>query len=91
MPEGKTTVGENTTYDFLQCNGSYCSEKVIELEAPISQVLLLAEKSPECIQTVRFDCQSAKVSVSSIALVHDMDSRIQKLKIFCFQTFYPKF
>ena len=91
MPEGKTTVGENTTYDFLQCNGSYCSEKVIEFEAPISQLLLLAEKSPECIQTVRFDCQSAKVSVSSIALVCDMDSRIQKLKIFCFQTFYPKF
>ena len=69
MPEGTTSVGENTTFDFLHCNGSYCSEKVIEFEAPISQVLLLAEKSPECIQTVRFDCQSAKVRVSSIALL----------------------
>lgn len=66
MPEGKTFVGNNEVFDFDKCNETYCSEKNINHEAPMDQLLLLLDKSPSCSQTITFNCQRAPTLVSCI-------------------------
>ena len=64
MPERTTIVGNDIALDFENCNGAFCSEKIINLDAPLPQLVLLVDKSPSCGQTVTFKCQSAPISVN---------------------------
>ena len=64
MPERTTTVGHDITLDFENCNEAFCSEKIINLDAPLPQLVLLVDKSPSCGQTVTFMCQSAPINVN---------------------------
>jgi hypothetical protein len=63
MPERTTIVGNDIAFDFENCNEAFCSEKIINLDAPLAQLGLLVDKSPSCGQTVTFTCQSAPVMV----------------------------
>ena len=48
------------------CEDSFCSEKEVVYSAPMPQLKLLLEKSPSCVQEVKFDCQLAPIVVSFI-------------------------
>jgi len=61
MPERTTFVGDDTTYDFENCNDSFCSETLITYKAPKPQLDLLVKKSPSCRQTIVFNCQSSPI------------------------------
>jgi len=69
MPERTTIVGNDTTFDFVHCNETFCSEKLISYEAPEAQIKLLVEKSPKCSQTITFECQSAPIMTIENAIL----------------------
>ena len=56
-------LGEDIDYQFQKCSDAFCSEKVIEIKAPMAQLILLLEKSPICKQEVTFSCFLAPVMV----------------------------
>ena len=56
-------LGEDIDYQFKKCPEAFCSEKVIEIEAPMPQLILLLERSPICKQEVTFNCFLAPVMV----------------------------
>ena len=64
MPERTTIVGNDIAIDFDNCNEAFCSEKILNLDAPLPQLGLLVDKSPSCGQTVTFKCQSAPIMVN---------------------------
>ena len=59
-------LGNDTTFQFDQCNEAFCSEKSIEYDAPKSQLSILLEESPRCTQELTFHCFFAPVMVSVI-------------------------
>ena len=59
-------LGNDTTFQFDQCNEAFCSEKSIEYDAPKSQLSILLEDSPRCTQELTFHCFMAPVMVSAI-------------------------
>jgi len=65
MPERTTIVGKEVSYDFDNCNETFCSEKNITYDAPLPQLNLLVDKSPSCSQIITFECQSAPVMTLS--------------------------
>ena len=56
----------NFSASFDRCEDSFCSEKEVEYSASMPQLKLLLEKSPSCVQEVKFDCQLAPIVVSFI-------------------------
>ena len=56
-------LGNDSNYQFQQCEKAFCNEKTIEIGAPMAQIILLLEKSPSCKQEIVFECQSAPVMV----------------------------
>ena len=36
-------LGNNSVYQFQQCEEEFCSEKIVEIDAPMSQIILLLE------------------------------------------------
>merc|ERR1712156_911882 len=61
MPEQTTIIGDDIEFDFLHCNHSFCSEKLITYKASKEQLSLMVNKSPSCKQTVVFNCQSSPI------------------------------
>ena len=74
MPQRTTIVGDDITYDFVNCNDTFCSEKIIDFDAPLAQLGLLVDKSPSCGQTITFMCQSAPIMVNYMPLAQKMYS-----------------
>ena len=66
MPKRTTIVGNDITYDFVNCNEAFCSEAESDFEAPLTQLSLLVDKSPSCGQTITFTCESAPITVNCI-------------------------
>lgn len=61
MPERQTFVGNDTVFEFERCDEEFCSEKIIEIDAPMPQMVLLLEESPHCKQEITFHCFLAPV------------------------------
>ena len=80
MPERTTFVGDDTAYEFVNCNDSFCSETLITYKAPKPQLDLLVKKSPSCRQTIVFNCQSSPIMVSFYSYVHMKPLRSMFLK-----------
>ena len=64
MPERTAIVGDDFAYDFVNCNEPFCSEAEIDIDASLTQLGLLVDKSPSCGQTITFMCQSAPIMVN---------------------------
>jgi len=61
MPERQTFVGNDSAFQLDHCNETFCSEKTIEINAPMPQIILLLEASPACSQTITFHCFLAPI------------------------------
>ena len=56
-------VGNDIVHQFEKCPTPFCSEKIIDIEAPMPQLVLLLEKSPMCKQEITFNCFLAPIMV----------------------------
>ena len=56
-------LGDDIVHQFENCQERFCSEKIIDIEAPMPQLILLLEKSPSCKQEITFNCFLAPIMV----------------------------
>ena len=56
-------VGNDIVHQFEKCPTPFCSKKIIDIEAPMPQLVLLLEKSPMCKQEITFNCFLAPIMV----------------------------
>ena len=71
-------IGDDVVYQFEKCSERFCSEKIIDIEAPMPQLILLLEKSPICKQEITFNCFLAPIMVRTFSQMHKRQKWIKK-------------
>ena len=71
-------LGDDVIYQFEKCPERFCSEKIIDIEAPMPQLILLLEKSPICKQEITFNCFLAPIMVRTFLQMHKRQKWIKK-------------
>ena len=68
LPEGTTHIGTNVTVEVEHCTGKGCYEKLLEYDIQADQLESLIESSPDCSQSLTFECLSSPIKVRIINL-----------------------
>ena len=71
-------LGDDVAVQFEKCPERFCSEKIIDIEAPMPQLILLLEKSPICKQEITFNCFLAPIMVRTFSQKHKRQKWIKK-------------
>ena len=64
---GRTILDNDVMVEVGKCGNLHCFQHNMSYSAPLPQMVALIESSGNCTQSIRLDCQSAPLQVSSTA------------------------
>ena len=66
VPTGTTILDTDVTVEVGKCHSLHCFQYNMTYAAPLQQMVALIEASGNCSQSIKVECQTAPLQVSSI-------------------------
>ena len=68
VPAGTTRLDTDVTVEVGKCHSLHCFQHNMTYAAPLQQMVALIEASGNCSQSIKVECQTAPLQVSSIKI-----------------------
>ena len=68
VPAGTTILDTDVTVEVGKCHSLHCFQYNMTYAAPLQQMVALIEASGSCSQSIKVECQTAPLQVSSIKI-----------------------
>jgi hypothetical protein len=72
VPAGTTRLDTDVTVEVGKCHSLHCFQHNMTYAAPLQQMVALIEASGNCSQSIKVECQTAPLQVSSIKINRDV-------------------